>query len=317
MPSREQVLTAAAYSNCRAIYVANGDKNPSANINFPPWDPACIDVSRYVKQLPAESLIDGPPVAPRHPGHPKAQHSLLFHIPKSKTEELKRRAQPADGSSWVSTYDAMCAFVWRHLIRARIPLYGPDPDQPAPWFGEAVDMRLRFTDPAPPGRMIRNMLAGGFSEVAGIPMPTIGELAAADSEVPLSRLACYVRQLTNSVTQKHIEGLLEYIATLKDQRSISFNLMSKPPMAFFVTDHRPADVSGCDFGFGSPITHRFLTGDDISANMILVYPPARDSDGFTGSDEGPMWAITMEEAVVPNLLADKEWAEFFEYRGID
>lgn len=330
--------------NCRAIHsatdsmgvVASTEQDEAAalaRISYPPWDPASIDVSRFTRPAPpSEQLIDGPPVVARHPGHPKEQQALLFHLPRSRAEQIKAMAQPrprvngvvvvddedGSGPSWVSTYDAMCAFIWRHLTRARVPFYQPDLNEPMAWFGESVNMRPRFRDPAPtPPRMIRNMLAGGFSEVATqVKMPSVREVVGAEDEAPLARLAQYVRQITDSVTQKHVEGLLEYIAMLRDQQSVSFNLMSKPPMSFFVTDHRPADVSSCDFGFGFPLTHRFLTGDDISLNMTLVYPATRsckESDG----DEGTIWSITMEKAVVPALLNDVEWSRYFEYRGID
>ncbi|ROW10466.1 hypothetical protein VMCG_01641 [Cytospora schulzeri] len=336
--------------NCRAIHVARGNNN-SKEIDFPPWDPACIDVSRFVRQLPPDSLIDGPPVAPRHPGHPPqdAYQALLFHLPRSKAARLKALATPKEddgspsssssSSCWVSTYDATCAFVWRHLTRVRIPYYNADPKDPAPWVGESVDMRPRFRDPAAatprptPRRMVRNMLAGGFSDagpgLAAGPLPTVGEVAGIISGVdgdgdgdgngvqqtqtqtqplPLSALAGYIRRLTDSVTQPRVEELLGYIARLRDQQSVSFNLMSKPPMSFFVTDHRTADVAGCDFGFGAPITHRFLTGDNVSANMILIYPPARKTGGEGDDDEGTVWSITMEKELVPKLLEDPEWS---------
>lgn len=328
--------------NCRAIHAATSTTTTTTttstvDIVFPPWDPACIDVSRFTpdRQPPADSLVDGPAVATRHPGHPAEQQALLFHLPRSRAARLKALAQPAPQQQpqeqqeqqapqqppqpWVSTYDAMCGFVWRHLTRARIPLYRPDPDSPLPWFGESVDMRGRFRDPTPPRRMIRNMLAGAFSEVnAGLPLPTVRAAAgtATDPPAPLADLALYVRRMTDSVTQRHVEALLSYIATLRDQQSVSFNLMSKPPMSFFVTDHRPADVTACDFGFGAPLAHRFLTGDELSANMTLVYPASRSSHA-PDSDEGTIWSITVEKAIVPALLKDPEWCEFFEYRGID
>lgn len=325
--------------NCRALHAATSGAGvvaadereeaallaSSATVRWPSWDPASIDVSRFTRAAPpADQLVDGPPVVPRHPGHPREQQALLFHLPRSRAEKIKAMAQPdpaassgsSDMPSWVSTYDAMCAFIWRHLTRARLAYYKPDLDGPMPWFGESVDMRPRFREPAPtPPRMIRNMLAGAFSEVAThVAMPTVREVSS--GEAPLSRVAQYIRQMTDSVTQQSVEGLLEYIRTLRDQQSVSFNLMSKPPMSFFVTDHRPADVSSCDFGFGSPLTHRFLTGDDISANMTLVYPATRRSNE-PGSDEGTIWSITMEKDVVPALLKDPEWCEFFEYRGLD
>ncbi|CAJ2509080.1 Uu.00g141060.m01.CDS01 [Anthostomella pinea] len=321
--------------NCRAIQAArrtgaHGHVRPA--VDWPHWDPACIDVSRFVWSAAPQQLVDGPPVVPPHPDHPREQQALLFHLPKSKEAALKAAAQPPQdagaGPSWVSTYDAMCAFVWRALTRVRFPYYKPSADETR-WFGESVDMRGRFRDPTPPPpRMIRNMLAGGFSDTApGVPLPTLGEIAGLQGlgnvkGRELWRLARYVRRLTDSVTQASVEQVLGYIATLRDQQSVSFNLASKPPMSFFVTDHRPADVTGCDFGFGRPLAHRFLTGSSVSPNMILVYPPARSEKstgggGGRGGDEGTIWSITVEKDLVSRLLADPEWCEYFEYKGVD
>lgn len=61
--------------NCAAIW------NKTA---FPPWDPACLDVSPFTKKAyPADQQVEGPPPPQKHPGHRKAQW-LLFHLPKSK-----------------------------------------------------------------------------------------------------------------------------------------------------------------------------------------------------------------------------------------
>lgn len=61
--------------NCAAIW------NKTA---FPPWDPACLDVSPFTKKdYPADQQVEGPPPPQKHSGHKKAQW-LLFHLPKSK-----------------------------------------------------------------------------------------------------------------------------------------------------------------------------------------------------------------------------------------
>jgi hypothetical protein len=61
--------------NCAAIW------NKTA---FPPWDPACLDVSLFTKEeYPADQQVDGPPPPQKHPDHRKSQW-LLFHLPKSK-----------------------------------------------------------------------------------------------------------------------------------------------------------------------------------------------------------------------------------------
>lgn len=80
---------------------------------FPPWDPACIDASRFTKHITTASLVDGPPAPQRHPGHPAVQQACLFRLLANKAARLKQLATPAStclAEEWISTYDAMCAY---------------------------------------------------------------------------------------------------------------------------------------------------------------------------------------------------------------
>ncbi|KAK7984765.1 hypothetical protein PG988_002387 [Apiospora saccharicola] len=287
--------------NCAAI---------SRGTPFPAWDPANIDASRFYKSLPEEQMVDGPPVMPRHPGH-GPQEVALFHLPQSKAAEIKKLATPTDPKEhWVSTYDAMCAFIWRAVNRVRAPLYQPDLASPL-WWACAVNMRPRLHNPPCPDRMMHNVLAGAFSDTLPVKPMTVGEVISSD--VPLSRLACYVRALTNCCTEEHLKALVDAVAHIRDKRSISLRIDANPPMSLFVTDHRPGDVSDLDFGFGKPLTYRHMCGDLITAGLIFMYAPIQSAD----PDEGCMMTITMEKELVPVLCADPEWSRYFEYRGVD
>ncbi|KAK1961024.1 hypothetical protein LY78DRAFT_741169 [Colletotrichum sublineola] len=287
--------------NCYAI--ANSS-------SFPPWDPANIDVSRFTKNLPVDSLVEGPAIAQKHPDH-KEQQAVLFHLPKSKAAELKKLAMPAASEApWISTYDAMCAYVWRMLSKIRAPVHKPDLSARL-WWGEAVNMRPRLHNPPVPDRMMRNIVAGAFSDTAPVPPLTTGDVI---SDAPLSKLAGYIRALTESCTEQHVEGLIEFIAPIRDKRTISLRVDAHPPMSMFVTDHRSADVSSFDFGFARPITYRHLWGDLLTAGVVLIYAPIQSSQN---SDEGFMFAITMEKDLVPKLMETPEWTNYFEYRGVD
>ncbi|CAJ2512967.1 Uu.00g010860.m01.CDS01 [Anthostomella pinea] len=241
---------------------------------FPPWDPKCNDVARFTRDLPEEELVDGPPIPQRHPDHPE-QQCILVHLPKSKANQLKEQATPSDpAAQWISTYDGMCAYIWRLLSKA-------------------VNMRPRIHNPPVPERMLRNVLAGAFSDTAPVPAPTAGEVI---SEAPLSKLAGYIRALTESCTEQHLENLIAAIAPIRDKRSISLRVDAHPPMSMSVTDHRSGD------------------GSLITAGLILVYAPIRSG---ADPDEGCMFTFTMEKELVPKLLEDSEWNAYFDYRGGD
>lgn len=289
--------------NCYAV--SNGT-------TFPPWDAARIDVSRFTLDIPESDQVDGPPAAPKASRHPD-QQALLFHLPQRKATLLKELAFPTDKSLRISTYDAMCAFVWRQLSRIRQPFYNLDPST-KPFFGEAVNMRPRLHDPELPERMLRNVLCGAFGNLAPVSCPTIKDVVAPEQEYPLRELALYIRKLTNSCDQKHMEALLKSIAPVRDKRSVSLSLDALPPMSIWVTDHRSADVGGLDFGFGKPITYRHLWGEHLSPGLILIYAPIKSS---SKPDEGFVFTITMEKELVPRLLQDPDWTNFFEYLGED
>ncbi|KAL2170477.1 hypothetical protein VTG60DRAFT_4857 [Thermothelomyces hinnuleus] len=284
--------------NCRAALGGDG---------LPTWDPACLDLSRLIKEeVPEEAKVDGPPQPERHPAHKVAQ-SLLFHLPKSKAAELKRLAAPTDGT-WISTYDAFSAFIWRTLTRLRAPVFRPEPVSHLFW-AEAVDMRRRMHTPPVHPRIQHNVMFAALSSTAPVPPPTVDEVLHA----PLSRLASYVRRLTDSVTQEDLDRTLDGVALVRDKTSLNIRIDSHPPMSILQTDHRDADIVSADFGFARPLTYRHLL-DRITEGIIIIYP-TRDND--PASDEGPEFSIAYEKHLAHDLINDAEFARFFEYRGVD
>lgn len=65
--------------NCAAIWKQDESL-------FPSWDPACLDVSLFRREVPEEKQVDGPSPPQRDPGHKKSAW-LLFHLPKSKVSK--------------------------------------------------------------------------------------------------------------------------------------------------------------------------------------------------------------------------------------
>ncbi|KAL6878974.1 transferase family domain-containing protein [Trichoderma novae-zelandiae] len=277
---------------------------------FPPWDPKNMDLSRLCKQEPPEDQkIDGPPAPQRHPDHVQGV-CLLFHLPKSKAAELKKLAQPTEpGQPWISTYDAFTAFIWRAITRVRAPVFKPDPASKL-FLCEAVDMRRRLHSPKVPPRIRGNVMFAALSTTAPVEPPTVAEII---SEWPLSKLAQYIRGLTNSITQESLDKTLEMVATIKDKTTLNIRIDSLPPMSVLFTDHRDAITASTDFGFGKPITYRHLT-DRVTEGVIIVYPP-RSSD--PASDEGPEFSFFYEKRLAQDLIDDEEFGKYFEYRGVD
>lgn len=284
--------------HCAAII--NGTEHPT-------WAPGCLDTSRLRPIYPIERQIDGPTPPDRHPDHRPCQ-SLLFHLPKSKAAELKKLATPAEG--WISTYDAFSAFIWRTLTRIRAKHLGTDPSALIQW-GEAVNMRSRLHDPPVPKRIQTNVMFAALSMTAPVkPLPC----AEVTHTAPLSLLATYIRALTNSVTQEDLIATLGAVAPVKDKTSLFTRVNSFAPGFILMTDWRETDICGADFGFGKPRAFRHLfEADQITEGLVIVYPPRTDTD----EDKGCEFAVSFEKEWVKELIEDKDFAMFFEYRGVD
>ncbi|KAK1144060.1 hypothetical protein N8T08_005722 [Aspergillus melleus] len=278
------------------------------NTTPPPWDPTLLDRSRLLKpEPPEENKINGPPQPEMHPAHTESV-SLLFHLPKSKAAELKKLASPTDGS-WISTYDAFSAYIWRTFSRLRAPVFNADLSQPIFW-SEAVDMRRRFHSPKVHSRLQGNIMFAAFSPSAPVPQPTLAEVI---SEWSLPQLASFIRRLTNSVTQENLDEALSAVALVRDKTTMNIRINSYPPLSILQTDHRDANITAADFGFATPITYRHLM-DSVSQGVMIIYPPRK---GGPESDEGPEFSLAYEKSLAQTLIDDPEWNKFFEYRGVD
>ncbi|KAF4767656.1 hypothetical protein N7455_006833 [Penicillium solitum] len=292
-------LTHQLAENCYAIV---------HQTEFPSWDARCLDLSRLAKAEVREELkVDGPPPPEIHSDHIPAQ-SLLFHLSKKKAAELKKLASPTDGT-WISTYDAFSAFIWRTVTRLRAPIFKPDLSAPLFW-AEAIDMRRRLHSPKVPPRIQQNVAAVAMSPTAPCTAPSAAEVI---SEWPLPKLAFYIRQLTNSVTQEALDLALEMAATVRDRAALNTRIDSQPPMSVLQTDHRDANVSSANFGFGSPVTYRHLM-DCVTQGVFIIYPPR---DLSPESNDGPEFSLAYEKSLKQALIEDPEWNRYFEYRGVD
>ncbi|KAL2686852.1 hypothetical protein Neosp_004394 [[Neocosmospora] mangrovei] len=277
--------------------------------DFPSFDPKCLDRSRFVSPpIPEESQVNAPPRADRHPEHKDSQ-ALIFHLPKSKAAELKKAASPVDGS-WISTYDAFSALMWRVFSRIRAPVYNPDPDS-KPLWAEGVNITKRVSDPPMPARMQGNLFFAPMSTMSSIPQLTSAEII---SEAPLSKLASYSRQMTDSVTSEMLAGVMQMLAPIRNKPDLSVRVNSFAPMTLVVTDWRDADVCNADFGFAKPTAFRHLFGKALSENIVMVYAPR---NGPAGDDEGIELQFAFEKELTEQLVNDAAWSKYFEFRGID
>ncbi|KAL9629230.1 MAG: hypothetical protein Q9164_006968, partial [Protoblastenia rupestris] len=83
------------------------------------WRLNCLDWREKPKDyVPFEWPIFLPSLLPsRDP----PVNSTMFSFTPQALADLKKLANPNEGGAWVSTNDALVAFLWRHVMRARFP----------------------------------------------------------------------------------------------------------------------------------------------------------------------------------------------------
>jgi hypothetical protein len=279
---------------------------------FPSWDPACLDWGRFIMDVPPDQQVDAPPQPGRHPGH-RPSEWVLLHIPKSKAAALKKMASPPPEEGWVSTYDACMAMLWRITTRLRAALYGVEMNNPAIWV-EAIDMRRRM--PELPSRLQGNVLGTAMSILATEEsQPTIGEIMAQETDVPLSRLARFIRHLTDGVTPPVFEAQLAAVAPIRDKTVLSLRTDIMPPLTCSASDWRGTRACEADFGFARPCAFRLLS-DVIMEGLTLVYPP-RGNELCADADEGLEFMMTLEKELLAGLRRDPDFVKWCEFRGVD
>ncbi|KAL2195272.1 transferase [Corynascus similis CBS 632.67] len=284
-------------ANCRAL--ENGTERPF-------FDETLMDRSRFMgSPVPEKDKINiSPPPLVNRKRLPCAY--LLFHLPLSKARELKRMATPEDGSM-ISTYDAVVAFLWRIMMKNRAQIYNPRLRTKA-IFGEAVNMRGRVDPPVPHG--YQGVFAGGTISLFQKRPLTLGQVI---SEVPLSRVASFIRAITNSADSAMLEKQVDKNRRARDKLALHKTLDFLPPMSLVSTDWRGTDVSQLDFGFGRSVALR-SPADAVVGNLMILYPHRKVKDD---PDHGWEIVLPFEAEHVDMLINDPELNEFLQYCGYE
>lgn len=275
---------------------------------LPKLDPICLDrslLNRHSK-LAEHERVDAQPIPPAHPGYLPGP-LLLFHLAKSKAEKLKSLATSEAGPR-ISTYDAFIALWWRLLSKHRAQTYEADIQRPATLF-EVINIRNRVTPPLPE-RYMGNavMLASSESQTEKL---TIKEVIG---DAPLSKLAAYIRSITDSVDSAFVYKTLDAIAPARQKNSLFSHLLkSYPPMTLKTTDWRAPNICDADFGFGKPAAFRHLFST-MSLTNIYIYPPRRAS---AAKEDVFEFAVPVEKVAVNRFLEDVQVKEWFEFRGVE
>ncbi|PYI35704.1 putative trichothecene 3-O-acetyltransferase [Aspergillus indologenus CBS 114.80] len=258
---------------------------------------------------PSEPMLDHShlrrPRIPKPLPTPRAPASWhFFQVPAKQMAQLKHRAniELAQHSPqlqklipFVSTNDALCAFLWKRIAAAR-RRHRPQPAHRRTKFSRALDSR-RAMDVSP--EYMGQMGYNASTRVA------YGEL----DEMTLGETAAVLRAQVAEVNHAYaVRSWATFIAQEPDKSTIMFGGEFDPETDVGVSSLAHTELYSC--GFGDVLGHPSLVRRPTSAPFEgCVYFWSRTENG----DLGVM--ACLNEGDVRALRRDREWAGHVEYIG--
>ncbi|KAJ8063561.1 hypothetical protein OCU04_007433 [Sclerotinia nivalis] len=251
--------------------------------------------------LQAEAFFEMPlviPAAAESPLSPGSSQlvSMIFSFSKSALESLKTTATtPAAEDSRISTHDALVAFLWRHILRARLNSNDKIPQDKKSMLAVAVNGRKELSIPE--------------SHIGNVIFESISSYSIRDvlsGQASLAQLAKTIRQNLNKNKKLFLEGVAcassipnQALSTLRylidDFVSQDILTTSWVKMPYYSMEWGPAfsDNGGyIDF-------FRMPEGQFPGGNCI--FPRKRNGDVEV--------VLNMKEEQMRRLISDKEFLE--------
>lgn len=210
---------------------------------------------------------------------------------------LKSRATDTitTSSGYVSTDDALSAFVWKSVTRARLPRLSP---AAKPTFARAVDVR-RYLDISPmyPG-LVQNMTYHKY---------TLHKLI----EEPMGAVASQLRWALDPKTSNlryHTRALATFLDRVPDKSIVSFTATLDLSKDIMLSSWAKLDSYELDFGLGlgKPEAVRRPQFEPVES-LIYLMPKRLDGEIAVG--------ICLRDEDMRRLRADEEFAEYGRYVG--
>ncbi|KAF8583756.1 putative trichothecene 3-O-acetyltransferase [Ramaria rubella] len=196
---------------------------------------------------------------------------------------------------YISTDDALSAFIWQSVIRARLPRLNPTAEST---FARAVDVR-RYLDISQtyPGLMV-NMTHHTYTiqELVEEPLGGVASHLRSALDPRTSNLGYQTRALATFLNRTPDKNIISFLATLDLSVDIVFSSWAK------------VNCYELDFnlGLGKPEAVRRPQFDPVES-LIFLMPRTLDGEVAVG--------ICLRDEDMERLRADKEFAKYGRYIG--
>lgn len=236
------------------------------------------------------------------PACPPKELSIFYFSP-SRLAQLKLAAssdKPTD--PWISTNDALCALLWRHLSRARgvgssdSEGQGTRPAQ----FMVVVQGRKRL---APP--LSEEMLGNAVT----LALATLDINTITWPSSPLYHAANTLRKAINKIDSAYLGGLIGMIDSMSDLGNLEVAVFDHPQRDLLVSSWADLGLLQVDWG----------QGVGRPEYMRIVQQPSTGGIGSVGilprlPDGGLEVMIGIEAEAMKRLRADEEFLRYAEWR---
>ncbi|OJD29623.1 trichothecene 3-o-acetyltransferase protein [Diplodia corticola] len=214
--------------------------------------------------------------------------------------------------SWISTYDAIVATIWRAVTRARLPVFHSLPGGPPATSSQlhAVDLRSVAGVPAtyygnamalPTQTLPLSTLTSLHPPASSSPSPSAHGHQPADPS--LAAVATAIRAgITRCSTRATAAATAEWIAGTADKSRVTLpNLIGT---GLYCTSWRSMSYyRTADFGFGLP--NRVRRPPIVADGIAFVYPQRPEECG-AAPDEGIDVVLGLAKGTAGRFLADEE-----------
>lgn len=258
-------------------------------------DEALLDHSHH-RQHPTTTAASLSSSGNGHEPEPAQHH--IFRVSAAKLRELKKLADPvAERHSdvrFISTDDALCAFIWQRLTVARARR-GVLPPSTRARFGRAIDGRGAVgVSKDYMGDLIHNVTT----------FLTWEELVS----LPLSSIAAHLRrELNKANTAYHVRSFATFVAREMDKSTITYGGQFNPATDLGCSSIRGRSDLFADFGqLGFPTLIRRPPPPPFPG-LLVLFP------GTMSGDCDAMLCIT--DADLEDLKRDPLWVDAVEYIG--
>ncbi|KAF5694903.1 trichothecene 3-o-acetyltransferase [Fusarium denticulatum] len=239
-------------------------------------------------------IIKPPPTTEAPPTPPKASWAFFSFSPQALSELKDKATQTLDGQTqFISTDDALSAFIWQSVCRARLPRLD---NSTSTEFCRAVDVRTQLDVPKNYPGILQNMTysVSKLSQIANEPLGIVA-----------SRLRS---QLGRDDLRRRTQALVTYLQDQENRAKVSVTADANPSTDIMLSSWAKLKCWEYDFGLGlrKPESVRRPLFEPFESLMYLM--PKRLDGEITA-------AISLRDEDMERLKSDEEWKKYGKFIG--